>query len=106
MYFYIYTFGGDELINEIEISSLNLNDIKILLAILDKDNPTIGRSEIKGVTIKKLIEKTNFSHVKIRNTIKMFSELGLIKDGLRAGNSRTYYLTDDGLEFLKRSKES
>lgn len=82
----------------------NLSDLKILIAIIDKNKPTVGTSEVKGVTIKNLIEKTGYSHMKIRSTIKQFLEQGVVAEGLRNGNSKTYYITRLGLELLKKTK--
>lgn len=84
--------------------SLNVSDVKILIAISDKDNPSTGRSEIKGVTIKTLVTKTKYSHVKVRGTIKLLIQKGFVAEGLRNGNSKTYYMTDDGIKLLKEYK--
>lgn len=76
------------------------------MAIMDKDDTTKGISTLKGTTIKSLIEKTNFSHVKVRATIKMYCEYGVVAEGFKDRNSKTYYITKKGLELLREIKSN
>lgn len=53
-------------------------------------------------SIKTLAEKTGFSQVKIRQTIKLFLMFGIVEEGAKDGNKKTYYVTKSGLDLYKR----
>lgn len=52
----------------------------------------------KSLSIKFLVEICHFSHVKIRQTIKRFMIYDYIREGSKNGNTKTYYVTEEGLK--------
>lgn len=80
--------------------SLNSNDYKILESIVDKEKNR-GLSRGRGSTLQQLVEKTGFSDVKVRNTIKVLLEMGLIEEGVKKVRARTFYISEKGIEELK-----
>ncbi len=81
------------------LSDLNSNDYRILESIIDNEKNR-GLSRGRGSTIVQIIEKTGFSVVKIRSTIKVLLEMGLILDGVKKVKANAYYLTKEGLQEL------
>jgi len=81
------------------LSDLNSNDYRILESIIDNEKNR-GLSRGRGSTIVQIIEKTGFSVVKIRGTIKVLLEMGLILDGVKKVKANAYYLTKEGLQEL------
>ena len=80
--------------------NLNNNDYKILSSIVDKDKNrglTMGR----GSTIKHIIERTGFSDVKIRNTIKALLKKGYIMEAVKKEKAKTYCITKEGVQKLQ-----
>lgn len=90
--------------NDIILDELNLNDFKILISLIDKNDSTVGKSKLKGKTIAELAEQTKFSKVKVGQVIKNFSELGFIEEGLKKGRAKTYFLTYEGLSKINEFK--
>ena len=72
------------------------NDYKILRAIVDRGDKKKGLCKTEGTTIKELIDKTELSDKKIRNTLAQFLEVGYISSGASIGKARTYILTKEG----------
>lgn len=85
--------------------NLNSNDYKILTCIVDKGTGR-GLSKGKGSTIAQIIESTNFSHVKVRETIKILLEMGLIGEGVKKVKARAYYITEKGVQELQDVRKS
>jgi len=81
------------------LSDLNSNDYRILESIIDNEKNR-GLSRGRGSTIVQIIDKTGFSVVKIRGTIKVLLEMGLILDGVKKVKANAYYLTKEGLQEL------
>ena len=87
------------------IDDINLNDFAILLALLDPDDKSIGRSKIKGVTKSEVSIKSKFSIAKVGQVFKNFILLGYIEEGLRKGRAKTFFITNKGLEKISEFKE-
>lgn len=83
---------------DIEECSFNKNDYLILEILIGNE----CFSSFKSLTTKYLIDESKFSHVKVRQTIKMFQMYNLVKDGAKDGNNRTYYVTEKGVEFFMK----
>ena len=73
--------------------TFNKTDYKILEILIGNNCNTPFRS----FTIKYLVNKSGYSHIKIRQSIKTFQMLGYIKEGSKDGNSNTYYVTNEGI---------
>lgn len=82
------------------MSNLNSNDYKILSSIVDKAKNR-GLAIGRGSTLKQIIEKTNLSDVKVRNTLKILLEEGLIIQGVKKIRSKTYCISEKGIQTLK-----
>lgn len=80
------------------------NDFKILQSIVDKDDETKGVAKANGTTKKEIMDKTKLSSTKVTNTLLTFESIGLIEQGLKVGNSKSYILTDLGAEELFKLK--
>jgi hypothetical protein len=81
------------------MQKLNSNDYKILESIVDKEKNR-GLAKGRGSTLKQLVEKTGFSDVKIRNTLKVLLELNYITEGVKKIKAKTYCITEVGLKEL------
>lgn len=80
----------------------NKNDYQIL----DVLNNEECYSSLRSWTIQALATETKLSIPKIRITIKSFLLLGYIKEGAKSGNSKTFYITKEGVEFLNKGMTS
>lgn len=83
---------------------LTLSEYNILEAIIDKNNKTKGVIALYGTTKKEIEDKTSLSKTKIFTALQKFENQGLVKKGLKQGNSNSYYLTEEGLLKLKEIK--
>jgi DNA-binding transcriptional regulator GbsR (MarR family) len=72
-------------------------DYKILEQLVGYECISIARA----FSIKKLSENTKFSEIKIRQTMKLFLMCGLVREGAKDGNRKTYYITNEGYELYK-----
>lgn len=85
-----------------EVSTIfTQNDYEILKAIVDRGDKKKGLCKTNGTTIKEIIDKTELSDKKIRNTLKQFLDIGFISEGASIGKARTYMLTKEGFIELK-----
>ena len=82
------------------MSNLNSNDYKILTCIVDKEKNR-GLAIGRGSTLKQIVEKTGFSEVKVRNTIKILLEEELIVEGIKKVRAKTYCISQKGIDKLK-----
>jgi predicted transcriptional regulator len=82
------------------------NDYKILRAIVDRGDKKKGLCKTEGTTIKELIEKTELSDKKVRNTLAQFLEVGYISFGASIGKARTYMLTKEGFLELNSLRKN
>lgn len=82
---------------------LNSNDYKILECVVDKDKNR-GLAIGRGSTYKQIVGKTGFSEVKVRNTIKILLEQGLIVEGIKKVKARTFCISPKGIEKLQELK--
>lgn len=56
-----------------------------------------------SLSVKDLIAKTNLSHVKIRQSLKNFIGFGFVREGNKNRNSKTYYITQEGINNYKEA---
>lgn len=77
--------------------NFNKNDYTILEKLIGYECKTPFRS----ITINYLVKFCKFSHIKIRQTIKTFQMYDFVREGSRDGNTKTYYVTDSGIEHYK-----
>ena len=80
--------------------NLNSNDYKILTCVVDKEKNR-GLAIGRGSTLKQITEKTGFSSVKVRNTIKVLLEEELIIEGVKKVRAKTYCISQKGINKLK-----
>jgi predicted transcriptional regulator len=78
---------------------------------LDLKDEGFGRPEApvcktEGTTIKELIEKTELSDKKIRNTLVQFLEVGYISEGASIGKAKTFMLTKEGFIELNSLRKN
>lgn len=84
----------------------NINDFKILISFLSKDDATLGKSKITGLTKSDIAKKSKFSVAKVGQVITYFVEIGLLEEGLKKGRAKTFFVTYDGLKKIDEFKES
>lgn len=89
----------------LELEEMNLNDFTILISLLDKNDATIGKSKLKGLTKAEIASKSKFSVAKVGQVIKEFLELGYLDEGLKKGRAKTFFITYKGLEKILEFKE-
>lgn len=77
----------------------NKSDYGILSLLKDKE----CFSEISSLNIKQISSNTNLSIPKIRIVIKNFLLMELIKEGAKDGISKTYYITEKGVNFFNNA---
>lgn len=82
------------------------NDYKILKAIVDRGDRKKGMCKTNGTSIKEIIDKTELSDKKIRNTLKQFLDVGFISEGASVGKARTYMLTQEGFIELNNLRKN
>lgn len=97
-----------------EVSLLNINDYRILQAIIlnpDKSDQTlphkkimVGNTVLNGKTKMDIMKITSLGRTKVNSTIKKLLELGYIAEGLMKARAKTYYITQEGKNELKRVK--
>ena len=58
-------------------------------------------SPVISLTRKQLMELTGCSMSKIRNANKNFLMTGIIKEGTKDGNNKTYYITEEGIKHYQ-----
>ena len=73
----------------------NKTDYEILYFLNDED----FNSEFKSVTIKTIIEKLKYSESKIRMAINGFLKDNYVKEGIKQGQAKTYYITEEGIDI-------
>lgn len=76
---------------------LNKNDYKILGLLINEE----CFSPLKSLTITQLISSTELSRSKVIMTKNNFLLLGFIKEGSKDSNSKTYYITDKGINHFR-----
>lgn len=57
--------------------------------------------EFKSCTIKTLVESLGYSESKIRLAINNFLKDKFVKEGIKQGQSKTYFITEEGIERIK-----
>lgn len=86
------------------IHSYTVNDYKILMAIIDKDDKKIGRCAVYGTTKSDIQGKVKLSLKKVTDTLNKFIEDGLVEPGAKKGKANTYIVTESGLKELIKVK--
>lgn len=72
------------------------NDYRILHEFMKSE----ATNEMKSRTIKYIKKKTGLSDSKVRKTIKKFRKIGYINQGAWLGNSKTYFITESGINKI------
>lgn len=85
---------------------ITMNDYRILKSIISKDDKSKGFTMMKGTTIKEIVANTGLSDKKVRVTRDRFLKDGLICEGLKNGNEKSYILTIKGFEELNKIRKS
>lgn len=80
------------------------NDYFILESILDKEDKNKGNIKTSGTTKKEIIEKTKLSLSKVTVTLGILESHGLIENGLKVKNAKSYIVTEKGMEELLKMK--
>lgn len=62
-------------------------------------------SKLCSFRITRIAESTNLSVPKIRQSMKMFINLGLIDKGARDERADTYFLTQEGIKVVEESQK-
>lgn len=75
----------------------NKTDFEILYFLEKEDLKT----EFKSCTVKTLSQEVKFSESKIRVAINYFLKDGFIKEGIKQGQAKTYFITEEGINKLK-----
>lgn len=70
----------------------NKNDYKILEMLILED----CYSAMCSLSKQAIMEGTKYSHVKVQQVLKSFMLSGLVKEGAKDGNRKTYYYTSEG----------
>ena len=73
------------------------NDIRILATLQQQQ----CINQIQALTIRKVCEHVSLSDAKVRSTMKGLVVGNLVSNGLGNGNAHTFYITQQGLLFLK-----
>lgn len=58
-------------------------------------------NEIKSASYNQIEQMTNLSISKIRQTIKKAIKDGFIKEGVKDGHKKRYYITEKGINTIK-----
>jgi len=85
------------------MSNLNSNDYRILACVVDKEKNR-GLAIGRGSTLKQIVEKTGLSIVKVRNTIMILLEEGLVVEGIKRIKAKTYCISEKGSNKLLELK--
>lgn len=76
------------------------NDVLILDALEEMD----CINQLKAMPIRKIIDEVNLSPTTVRSIVKGLTVGKLVSKGLGSGNATTYYITSEGLQYLKEVK--
>ncbi len=76
------------------------NDVRILDVLEQKKCV----NQLQAITIRKITDEVKLSHTTVRNTVKGLTVGKLIAQGLGSGNALTYFITQQGISFLKEVK--
>lgn len=79
----------------------NKNDYLILEILIGNE----CTSPYKSISTTCIIEKCNYSHVKVRQVLKSLLIVEFIKEGAKDGNKKTYYVTEKGKAHYKEIME-
>ena len=83
----------------------SLNDIKILQKFGSKDDVAKGMTALKALDLNEIIERTQLSSSKVRDTLSKFIVEELVAYGVKRGHRKTYYITNKGLQKLDELRQ-
>lgn len=74
----------------------------LVLSILARNN---ALDRISAMTVKEITatEDLGYRDNTIFKKIILFEEMGYVAAGYKEGRARTFYITDKGIEFLKKA---
>lgn len=87
--------------------NLNIRDIKILIYLLNKDKTTVLKSVQEHTFQKELLkdpsnQQLGVSKASIRRSLKKLKELGYISVGISFRNTKSYYITLLGINYINQ----
>lgn len=82
------------------------NDFRILKSILDRGDKKKGLTIVNGTSIEEIVNKTELSDKKVRDTINKFKEVGYVTEGIKKVRTKTYILTKEGFSFLNNIRKN
>ena len=77
----------------------NRNEYRIMNTLYQN----ICFSKLCSFKIQRIADETGLSVVKIRQSMKMFLNLGLVEKGARDERANTFYLTTEGIKVVEDS---
>lgn len=78
---------------------MNKNDCSVLYVLYDGGY----FNSLKSVTASEISRITKLGGTKIRKVLNEFKDSGYVEEGLKKAQARTFYITDSGIEFLKKT---
>lgn len=76
---------------------------KVEIQILKHLNDNQIDNQMKSQTIKKLSQIMNLNYFRVRNIVTNLTRLELLYIGFKEGNANTYYISEKGVEKIKKS---
>lgn len=58
-------------------------------------------SPVNAISTLDLIDESGLSSSKVRNTISEFIRIGYLIEGLKDGNNKTYYISNEGIKHFE-----
>lgn len=77
---------------------MNKNDCKLLYTLYLEG----CLDSFQSITASSLCKITEFGGTKVRKTLNEFIENGYVSEGLKKSQARTFYITKEGIEHLKK----
>ena len=74
------------------------NDYKILFELYNEGCFT----EISALSVRSIQGRVKLSQNKVRQALKVFKQVGYIKEGATIERAKTYYVTNEGLNKIKQ----
>lgn len=78
--------------------SENRNDLKVLVYLYEKEIDSRMKAR-KAKTISQ-DEDVKLSDTKVRQTLNNYVNEGLVAKGCKEGKADTYFITEDGIEYV------
>ena len=79
-----------------------MNFTKSDITILGKLNDAGLSNEMKSATIKGIAKISSLSEMKVRQSVALLQKEKLLNVGFKQKNANTYFITNEGIEFLRK----